>query len=47
MAIVALQGTSNELLHSLGVLVEPAFFLLGYIIVFAFPAGRPMGFLSA
>ncbi len=43
VAIVALQGTSNELLHSLGVLVEPAFFLLGYIIVFAFPAGRPIG----
>ena len=42
-AIIALQGASNELLHSLGVLVEPAFFLLGYVLVFAFPAGRPIG----
>ena len=43
VAIVTLQGASNELLHSLGVLIEPAFFLLGYILVFAFPAGRPIG----
>ena len=43
VAIVTLQGANNELLHSLGVLIEPAFFLLGYILVFAFPAGRPIG----
>ena len=39
-ALVALEGANDELLHSLGVAVEPAFFLLGYLVVFAFPDGR-------
>ena len=42
-AVISLQGARNDLLHSLGVLVEPVFFLLGYVLVFAFPAGRPIG----
>ena len=39
-AVVALQGADSEYLHSVGVLVEPVFFLLGYVVVFAFPEGR-------
>jgi signal transduction histidine kinase len=37
---VALEGANDELLHSLGIVLEPVFFLLGYLVVFAFPAGR-------
>jgi signal transduction histidine kinase len=39
-AWLALEGANDEILHSLGVAVEPAFFLLGYLVVFAFPEGR-------
>jgi len=39
-ALLALEGANDEVLHSLGVAVEPAFFLLGYLVVFAFPDGR-------
>ena len=38
--IIALQGASQPLLHSIAVLVEPALFLLAYYVVFAFPDGR-------
>ena len=37
---LALEGANDELLHSLGVALEPLFFLLGYLVVFAFPEGR-------
>ena len=37
---MALEGASDEILHSLGVAVEPVFFLLAYMVVFAFPEGR-------
>ena len=37
---MTLQGARNEVLHSLGVLVEPAFFLLAYAAIFAVPEGR-------
>jgi signal transduction histidine kinase len=37
---VALEGANDEILHSLGVALEPAFFLLAYLVVFAFPDGR-------
>jgi hypothetical protein len=39
-AVLALQGAADPLLHSLGVLVEPVFFVLAYYVVFAFPEGR-------
>ena len=39
-AVVALQGVDSAYLHSLGVLVEPVFFLLTYVVVFAFPEGK-------
>jgi signal transduction histidine kinase len=38
-SVVALQGADNAYLHSLGVVIEPVFFLLGYLVVFAFPEG--------
>ena len=42
-AIVALQGSSDELLRSLGVAVEPVVFVLAYAVVFAFPDGTLNG----
>jgi len=37
---IALQGASNPLLHSIGVLCDGPMFLLGYYLVFIFPSGR-------
>ena len=37
---LALEGADDEILHSLGVALEPLFFLLAYLVVFAFPEGR-------
>ena len=42
-SVLGLQGADSEYLHSLGVLVEPVFFLLGYVVVFAFPEGKLAG----
>jgi signal transduction histidine kinase len=42
-ALVSLQGSSDELLHSIGVLADPAVLMLGVIVVFAFPDGRLSG----
>jgi hypothetical protein len=42
-AVLTLQGASSPLLHSLGVAIEPVFFLLAYYVVFAFPDGRLVG----
>ena len=39
-ATVSLQGASEPLLHSIGVLADSAWFLLAYYVVFAFPEGR-------
>lgn len=39
-AVLTLNGASAPLLHTLGVTVEPVFFLLAYYVVFAFPDGR-------
>jgi signal transduction histidine kinase len=39
-AVITLQGATAPLLHSLGVAIEPVFFLLAYYVVFAFPDGR-------
>ena len=38
-----MQGSSDELLHSLGVAVEPVVFVLAYAVVFAFPDGTLNG----
>ncbi len=43
ITVTALQGANEPYLHSLGVLVEPVLFLLGYVVVFAFPEGRLTG----
>jgi signal transduction histidine kinase len=40
---MALQGASNPLLHSVGVLCDAPMFLLGYYLVFIFPSGRLEG----
>jgi signal transduction histidine kinase len=45
-AILSLQGATQPLLHSLGVAVEPVFFLLAYYAVFAFPDGRLGGWFE-
>jgi signal transduction histidine kinase len=37
---LSLQGASSPLLHSIGVLCDAPFFVLGYWIVFVFPEGR-------
>ena len=42
-AVIPLQGADDPYLHSLGVVIEPVFFLLGYLVVFAFPEGRLTG----
>ena len=42
-AIVAFQGSSDELLRSLGVAVEPVVFVLTCAVVFAFPDGKLNG----
>jgi hypothetical protein len=42
-AAVSLQGVSDPVLHSLGVLADPAVVLLAYVVVFAFPDGRLTG----
>jgi signal transduction histidine kinase len=41
--LITLQGASSPVLHSIGVLADPATFLLGYYAVFAFPDGRLTG----
>jgi signal transduction histidine kinase len=46
IAGVSLQGASNPLLHSIGVLFDNAAFFLGYYVVFAFPVGRFVGLLE-
>ena len=38
--VLTLNGASSPLLHTLGVAIEPVFFLLSYYVVFAFPDGR-------
>ena len=45
-ATMFLQGASQPLLHSLGVAVEPVYFLLSYYVVFAFPDGRLGGLME-
>ena len=42
-ARLTLQGASAPLVHTLGVAIEPVFFLLAYYVVFAFPNGRLVG----
>ena len=42
-SLIALQGASDPYLHSLGAMTDPPFFLLGYLVVFAFPEGRLRG----
>ena len=42
-AVVPLQGVDSAYLHSVGVLVEPVYFLLTYVVVFAFPQGERIG----
>ena len=42
-ALIPLQGASDPYLHSLGAITDPPFFLLGYLVVFAFPEGRLRG----
>ena len=42
-AIIALQGATSPLLHSIGVLADPVLFFLGYYAVFAFPDGKVRG----
>jgi signal transduction histidine kinase len=42
-ATISLQGVEEPVLHSLGVLADPAVFLLAYVVVFAFPDGRLSG----
>ena len=39
-AALALEGASDPILRSFAVALEPAFFLLAYLVVFAFPEGR-------
>jgi signal transduction histidine kinase len=43
IAIAPLQGASGDVLHSLGVLADPAVLWLSYFVVFAFPEGRLKG----
>jgi hypothetical protein len=40
---LSLEGASDEILRSVGVALEPAFFLLAYAVVFAFPDGMLTG----
>jgi signal transduction histidine kinase len=40
---LSLQGASDPLLHSIGVLFDAPMFLLGFYVVFAFPLGRMIG----
>jgi len=39
-AFISLQGATNPLLHSIGVLFDPVLFVLAYVAVFSFPGGR-------
>ena len=39
-AFLSLQGATSPLLHSVGVLFDPVLFVLTYVAVFSFPAGR-------
>jgi signal transduction histidine kinase len=43
---VSLQGASQPVLHSIGVLFDPVIFALGYYLVFAYPEGRLAGAAS-
>ena len=45
-AVMFLQGAAAPLLHSIGVAIEPIFFLLAYYVVFAYPDGRLTGRLE-
>ena len=45
-AVLFLQGAAQPVLHSIGIAVEPIFFLLAYYVVFAFPDGRLVGRLE-
>ena len=38
-AALTLEGSSDEILRSVGVAIEPVFFMLAYAVVFAFPDG--------
>ena len=40
VGVISLQGASNPALHSIGVFFDAPTFLLGYLLVFAFPTGR-------
>ena len=42
-AALSLEGASDPLVRSVGVALEPAFFMLGYVVVFAVPDGRLAG----
>src|SRR5262245_9147386 len=46
IGVVSLQGASNPLLHSIGVLFDFVAFFFGYYVVFAFPLGRVAGWLE-
>ena len=45
-AVLFLQGAAQPVLQSIGIAVEPIFFLLSYYVVFAFPDGRLVGRLE-
>lgn len=43
---ISLQGASQPVLHSIGVLFDPVVFTLGYYLVLAYPEGRLAGAVS-
>jgi signal transduction histidine kinase len=40
---ITLEGSTDGLLRSIGIVLEPVFFVLAYVLVFAFPDGRLTG----
>lgn len=40
---ITLEGSTDGLLRSIGIVLEPVFFMLAYVLVFAFPDGRLTG----
>jgi signal transduction histidine kinase len=46
VAVLSLQGASNSLLHSIGVLFDGPMFFVGFWLVFAFPLGRVSALLE-
>jgi signal transduction histidine kinase len=46
LAGISLQGASNSLLHSVGVLFDGPAFVLGYLAILIFPIGRLVGVLE-